>query len=439
MIIRWDKVRRRLALSSQLLWFIRLRWGAGLAVVLGALIDRAWLGWYLRHAEMIGVGVAILVYNVPLWFLSRRTGAPSRRRLPLVIQAWAQILLDLGCLTLLTAWTGGVHSPLLGFYVFHMVFASLLLPRLMAYGGAAVAGAMLTTGLWLGGHWPLRREDAAVFLGWLVMLLMTVHLANHITRSLRRHRRQLARHQSRIRAMSDQLRRQRRAMTRQDKMAAMGQMAAGVAHEIANPLACIDSMLQLVQRKPDRLDAQTVPRLREQVARINQIVQSLTRFAHPAEADWELAPVNDVVDRVRQITQYHHRMRQVKIDWRGSPGAGWVRVRPHAVEQVLVNLLTNAVDATSDVPDPHVEVRTGQQEGECFIEVSDNGHGILPEHMDHLFEPFFTTKPVGKGTGLGLSISYSLIRGHGGHIEVQSHPDKGSKFTVYLPSAPPVS
>jgi two-component system C4-dicarboxylate transport sensor histidine kinase DctB len=104
------------------------------------------------------------------------------------------------------------------------------------------------------------------------------------------------------------------------------------------------------------------------------------------------------------------------------------------LEQVLVNIILNALDAMADGPSPRMEIRAGRQDEQCFISVSDNGHGITPQDLDHLFDPFFTTKPVGKGTGLGLAISYRLIRSQGGTIEVESQ-GKGATFTIRLPAA----
>ena len=123
------------------------------------------------------------------------------------------------------------------------------------------------------------------------------------------------------------------------------------------------------------------------------------------------------------------------VDWQPPAEAAPVCVQPHAIEQVLVNLILNALDAMAETSQPRLEIALDGRPHECLIAVRDNGQGIPPEHMDHLFEPFFTTKPVGKGTGLGLSISYGLIRGHGGRIEVQSTPGQGATFTIALPLA----
>lgn len=417
-------------LLAQLRWFITLRWLAGLAVIVAALVDSLWLNWFWKHELIAVIGAVILGYNVLLWIWTRRLGESSRL---LVLSSWVQIVLDLGCLTLITLYTGGAFSPLLAFYVFHMVFASLLLPQRMAYGGAAVAILMLVGGLWASNQLPESGKPALVLCGWIITLLLTVYLANEITRNIQRQWRRLVKQNDRIRLMSRRLRLQQQAMIQQEKMAAVGQMAAGVAHEISNPMASMDSLLQLVKRRPDRLNGETIDKLREQVARISGIVRQMNTFSHPAETEARSLRVDELVEEALLIVRFDRRMKRVKVEKDLQGGQCRVLVQPEAVGQVLVNLILNALDAMSDTENPRLILRTRCDQKRRTIEVQDNGHGISPEHMERLFEPFFTTKPPGKGTGLGLSISYSLISKQGGRITAESDPGKGSTFTVSLP------
>ena len=429
-----------LALFSQLNWFIGLRWGAGLAVILGAVIDRYWLHWPDAWQEALAVGVAILLYKAILRVLVRPRPSTEWNYRTLVTIALAQIILELSCLTLMTLWTGGAHSPLLGFFVFHMVIASLLLPYLMAYAGAAFSCLMILGGLWCTGQAPVHRAEVMVVSGWVIMLLLTVYLTSNITRSLNRHRRRVLRQKHRIRSMSDELRRQQRGMIQQEKMAAMGQLAAGVAHEIANPLASMDSLLQLLQRKPEKLQDGATEKLRDQITRINRIVRQLTNFSHPGDEEWQIASIDKIVAQSLQMIRFDHRVRNVKMDFHRdlSPEDGLVRVQTHAIEQVFVNIILNALDAMVDSEKPQLDIHVGQDPKHCFVTIVDNGHGIPSEHLDHIFEPFFTTKPLGKGTGLGLAVSYRLVRNHGGQLEAEN-VDNGTRFTVSLPKADGVS
>jgi two-component system sensor kinase FixL len=242
--------------------------------------------------------------------------------------------------------------------------------------------------------------------------------------------------ESRVSELNLQLEQQQEAMIQHEKMTAMGQMAAGVAHEIANPLASMDGLLQLVMRHPERLDDDTGRVLRDQVARINRIVRDLTRFAHPGDGEWSLVRVNDLVEDALGMMRFDHRMRAVEVEMRLSSEAGTVEAVPSSIQQVVVNLVVNALDAMADATDGRrLVVSTGREGDWCLIEVQDSGHGIAAEDLDRVFEPFFTTKPVGQGTGLGLSVSYSLVRRHGGRCEVTSESGRWTRFVVRLPAA----
>lgn len=420
-------------LHVQIDWFIRLRWLAALAVVVGAWADMRWLGWYERAGQIAIVGVVIAAYNGLIWWMLCSLPARGSNLRFLQILACIQLFLDLGCLTVLILWTGGVDSPLTPFYVLHMVFASLLLPRAMAYLCAMVAIGMYLMALWMAGLLPHDRNSWLLIVGRALALLATVHLANHITRNIRIQRRRLVKKNRRIRAMGRQLKRHQRALAQQEKMVALGQMAAGVTHEIANPLASMDSLLQLMQRKPDKLRPDAITTLREQIDRVNQIIHQMKTFAHPLDGQQQTVELNEVVDQALHMIRFDKRLKDVKLEKHLSPHAGRLALLPQALQQVLVNLIINALDAMAQTPDPMLTVRTDRREGWCVVEVTDNGTGIAHEHMGRLFEPFFTTKPVGKGTGLGLSISYSLIQKQGGSISVKTHPGQGSSFIIRLP------
>jgi signal transduction histidine kinase len=428
-----DPVRDHMLLV-RLKWFVRLRWLAALGVIAGAIADWQWMHWFSANVQIGLVGVAILLYNgIFRQWVGHEKFTPKRGQ----ILAWAQIILDLGVLSLLTVWTGGVTSPLLGFFVFHMVFASLLLPRQTAYAGALLSVVMVILGLLISGQWPTQQihpvQTHLVIAGWGLTLLLTVYLANSITQSLHHHRYRLMTQNHRVQSMAHQLRAQQQTMLQHEKMVAMGQMAAGVAHEIANPLANIDSMLQLALRNPDRITPQKLEQMRLQATRIREILSQLTRFAHPTDMQWETMPIIDLVELGLSMVRFDRRHRTVKIERHYSKTPCVLHIQPHAMQQVLINLMINAIDAVSEVAEPKLIVSTQCFGDECHISVTDNGMGITQENIDHLFEPFFTTKPVGKGTGLGLAISYSLVTRQGGRIDVESTVGRGTTMTIALP------
>ena len=434
--------RRQPPLFLQQVWFVRLRWVAGVGVLCGGLAQRVWLQWYETGVGIAIIGAVILAYNGGLWLLLRERSQRRQRR-QLQGLAWLQIFADLTCLTCLTLWTGGAESPLLGLYALHMVFAALLLPREMAFAVAAVAIGMVVAGLAIAGQVPSGAAGMARVVGWALALLATVYVAGHITRDLRDQRRRLQRQNRRITAMTGRLRQQHQALVQQEKMVAMGHMAAGVAHEVSNPLASMDGLLQLMERKPEKVSPENLLRLREQVARVNAIVRQLTTFSRPDPGAWQTADLNTVVKHALGVLAFDRRLKAVTVETQLAAGLPAFAMLPAAIEQVVVNLVINAVDAMEKAEAPRLVVRTGAKvegsgargQGSVFVEVVDNGEGISEENRDRIFEPFFTTKPVGKGTGLGLSISYSLVKKHGGEITVASTPTKGTTFTVSLPLA----
>jgi two-component system sensor kinase FixL len=242
------------------------------------------------------------------------------------------------------------------------------------------------------------------------------------------------RNEDQLRCLSAELQRHQQSMIQNEKMTAMGQMAAGIVHEISNPLASMDSVLQLVSRHPERLNDGAMRTLGEQLLRVHRIVRQLTEFAHPNDTLWETRDLNELVVAAMEMVRFDRRSHCVQVEYELEPAAGSVRVMPPAMQQVLVNMTLNAFDALSGVAAPRLVVATAVRNGWKVIEMRDNGQGIAPEHLPHLFEPFFTTKPLGHGTGLGLSISYSLIKRHGGECEVTSRLGQGTTFRILLPS-----
>lgn len=238
-----------------------------------------------------------------------------------------------------------------------------------------------------------------------------------------------------LRHANDTLKRQQQALVQSEKMSAMGKMAAGVAHEIANPLASMDSILQLSQRRSGQMSSKSIGSLREQVVRISHIVRELTTFAHPDEAEWRTVPLNELVREALRMIRYERRLRGVNVRCDCSNDVGSVRAIPQQMHQVLINLVLNALDALEGVEQPLLIIRTGRADEGAWqiIEVTDNGHGIEPDKIDRVFEPFYTTKPAGCGTGLGLSISYSIVQRHGGRLEMTSTVGRGTKLTILLP------
>lgn len=222
-------------------------------------------------------------------------------------------------------------------------------------------------------------------------------------------------------------------LAHQEKMAAFGLFAAGVAHEIGNPLAAISSELELLLGEQDLPTVQTsLSQIREQVGRISRILRELVDFARrrrDTEADLSL---NSVVEDTLRLIRPDPRMRGVALSTDLDPDIPPVRLVEDRLVQVLLNLVLNALDAMPS--GGKLSIRTRPRGGAILLEVADSGVGMSDEVRARAFEPLFTTKPQGKGTGLGLSICADFVAAAGGHIEVDSRPGQGATFRVFLPA-----
>ncbi len=219
-----------------------------------------------------------------------------------------------------------------------------------------------------------------------------------------------------------------------ERLATVGHMAAGVAHEIGNPLTAISSIVQVIQRKVDDDFAQErLEKVRENIKRINKIVRDLVDFSRPSSSEQVKSQLNEIIESAVGLLQHDARCRDVTFDQELDRDLPPIQCVPDHIHQVLVNLMLNAVDALENEDDPRITLRTYQRKNHLFIDVEDNGEGIEPEHIDHIFEPFFSTKEVGSGTGLGLSVSYGIVSKMDGTIDVTSEKGKGTCFIIKLP------
>lgn len=220
-----------------------------------------------------------------------------------------------------------------------------------------------------------------------------------------------------------------------ERLATVGHMAAGVAHEVGNPLTSISSLVQVCQRKTDDEFIQDqLKKVREHIQRINKIVRDLVDFSRPSSMQSENVQINEIIESAVGLLQHDARCRDVEFEMQLSKELPLVSCVPDQIHQVLVNLLLNAVDAMEDEEDPKVTIVTEPQENNARLTVSDTGKGIKEEHKSRIFEPFFTTKEVGSGTGLGLSVSHGIINKIGGSIKVESTYGEGTTFIIQLPT-----
>ena len=223
-----------------------------------------------------------------------------------------------------------------------------------------------------------------------------------------------------------------------EKLAAMGQMLAGVAHELNNPLTAILGASELLRDRPgvDENTKRQLDMTHRQARRAARIVQNLLEFSRPAAPQKKTLDLNAIVDRTLQLHEHSLKRNDIAVDFRQLPGLPPIIGDANQLIQVFLNLVSNAEQAIREVrPSGRIQIRIGQLSHRVFATVQDDGVGIKPEVLAKIFDPFFTTKRPGGGTGLGLSICMSIIREHGGDIEAESLPAGGAAFTVYLPVA----
>ncbi|RLT97035.1 MAG: histidine kinase [Ketobacter sp.] len=270
-----------------------------------------------------------------------------------------------------------------------------------------------------------------------------------------------------IQEMNEQLEEAQNQLIQQEKLASLGQLAAGVAHEINNPVGFINSNLTMLKKYAERAmtliatldeiitehsDTEAQTRLQQEkkaqkydslkrnmaavidesmegVVRVKQIVQDLKDFSRIDEAEWQWADLHAGIDSTLNIVWNEIKYKaEVHKEYGELPNVECV---PSQINQVIMNLLVNAAHAMEQ--NGNIIIRTAVKNNKVMIEVQDDGCGIPDEVIGKIFDPFFTTKEVGKGTGLGLSLSYGIIKKHHGDLTVDSTPGVGTTFTIILP------
>ena len=225
-----------------------------------------------------------------------------------------------------------------------------------------------------------------------------------------------------------------------ERLATVGQLAGGLAHEINNPAGIIVTTSDYALRQLETLGLQDSFRedleaIRRQARRISNIVTGLLTFARPTLLQRRVMDVNAVLRQCLALLSPRFHEQQIRLEHRLAEELPSISGDPDRLEQVFVNLLNNAADAMPQGGTITVESACDLAEGHSVIvSVADTGCGIPEEHRPRIFDPFFSTKPKGQGTGLGLSVSYGIVRDHGGKIEVESQPQRGTVFRVRLPS-----
>jgi signal transduction histidine kinase len=400
------------------------------------------VGYVLVNASDPGdahLGVLNAILGLGAVYALLDTGYSLRGRIflgrwPLLVSFMEALFIGLLCF-----FHGGLESGFRYYYILSLICCAIRHPSWVTYSTCAMhctSFGVLYLALPPAQRQPLPLLLTPVVLGWvtwasdaLAQLLKAV--GDHLVRlnaALREHQVRL---EDRIAERTSELQEAQAHVLHQEKMAAFGLLAAGIAHEVGNPLTSISSLVQMLQRREcDSYTREKLTLVSGQLQRIQTTLRELTNFSRPASSERTRVSLDGILDEALNIAKYHQRTKGRIIEKRVPPDLPlFLGVRDQLV-QVFLNLVLNAIDATGT--GGRIELRVEHQPNALQVDVCDDGPGIPPGHAAKLFQPYFTTKK--HGTGLGLFVTRKLVAEHGGTVEFLSRPGSGAVFRVLLPA-----
>lgn len=403
-VSRLERLGRRLSLEPLDLWFAGLR-----AAALGAGV--AW--WALApdwtRAPQFPILVMFFVFSVGLYVLNALR--PGR----IAVLYRVALVFDLGAVFFLVRITGGFASDL------HLAFILLIALHAFYFGlGTGLATAALAISLYaLVGDWPPPMPGFLLHAGFFALVGLCMGVLSEQARKRR-----------------EALEQQQEQLIRSDRLATVGELAAGLAHELRNPLAGIAGALHVLgnQLPPDDTSRSLLADVQSQITRMNKTLTDLLQHARPAEPQRIAIDLNALLEQSLRFLPRGSIEIVRQLDDSLPP----LHVDPNLLHQAFLNILVNARQAMPHGGRLTLGTRVDRANGRAVeVLISDTGVGIAREHLDRIFQPFFTTKS--QGTGLGLAIAARVIEQHGGRITVQSAEGRGTTFTIALPARPAIA
>ncbi|MFH1981839.1 MAG: ATP-binding protein [Pseudomonadota bacterium] len=246
---------------------------------------------------------------------------------------------------------------------------------------------------------------------------------------------------SAVNRMMEELEKRQDQLVQSRKIASIGTLTAGIAHEINNPINNLSLILEsLIEEGQDMDSAERAKLYQEamdQADRTSEIVKNLLEFSRASHPRVEMVDIEALVDKTARLIGNEMNLKGISFVKQVADNIPMVRLDQGGLQQVLLNLFLNAIQAMGNGGELKIVIGASDAEGDIRIDVMDNGPGIAPEHIGQVFDPFFTTKKEGVGTGLGLSVSYNIIKKNGGRMEVRSTPGRGACFSIFLPFREP--
>ncbi len=419
--LRWD-----LATESIV---VKIRW---LGIVMGYLLVQTRTG--LHNPSAVRAFLALGAGYAALDQIFYRMGELFLKRWPLFVSVMESLFIALLCYH-----DTGLQSPFRWYYLLSLICCSILYRPLIAwltfvFHCLSLLVLAIVLGLERGetSDWPLTLAIMA-WVTWassaLATLLKTAGVRlEQLNSELEANRTDL---ELRVAERTAALRASQAREIQQEKMAAFGLLAAGIAHEVGNPLAALSSLVQMLQRRdPDPYTSEKLELAARQLGRIQRTIRELIDFSRPGSSQRARVRPSEVVEEALGIAKYYQRTKKRAITTEIPPNLPFVRaVRDHLI-QVVLNLVLNAVDATEEGGRIHLEARA--EEHWLELAIQDEGRGIDPTNLERVFQPFFTTKT--HGTGLGLFVCKQIVEEMGGTLRCVSTPGEGSTFTMRLPA-----
>jgi len=411
---------------------VQLRW---FGVVMGYVLVETRTG--LHNPSAVRAFLALGAGYAALDTAFHRMGEVFLKRWPLVISLMESVFITLLCYqdTRLT-------SPFRWYYLLSSICVAIRYRPAIAWltcGLHILSFTSLAVALGWTEAAGSESEQMAIILAWATwassslagILRATGSSLAAANADLETHRAEL---EKRVAERSNALREAQGRVIHQEKMAAFGLLAAGIAHEVGNPLAALSSLLQMLRRRnPDLYTAEKLGLADRQLSRIQRTIRELVDFSRPASTVVSRVRLCEAVDEALGIAKYYHRTKDRAIITDVALGLPPVLALRDHLTQVVLNLILNAVDATSRSGEIRVIGRS--EDDRVVLEVEDDGRGIEPSDHHRVFTPYFTTKP--QGTGLGLFVSRKIVEEQGGELVFVSEPGRGTTFIVRLPSARP--
>ena len=446
-------------LLARLQWLVKLRWlflfGLGAVLFFATKV----FDLEMKLTPLSVIAGAVSIYNLGFYLLHRYIRPKYVKETTyrgLRIEANFQIGLDLLALIFLIHFSGGIENPFIFFFVFHMILGSILLTGRDIWFQAVFAVGLLflllglsyfkvidhyhVDGFGTKDLWTNFPYIWAGVISFSATILMTVYMTNSIARSLRKRENELFVTKNQLEKKSMELQRANKELIKQqtllvqsEKLASLGKLSAGVAHELNNPLTGILSFTHFIKAAcVDQAQIQhDVDVVIRETERCKKIIRGLLDFARQSQPEKKQDNIVGLLNETITLVENHKDFKNIKIikDFPDEPPL--IMFDKYQIQQVFMNLIVNAQEAMDTGETLYVS--TGISPGGNYIEIKfqDTGAGISEDNLGKIFDPFFTTKE--DGTGLGLSVSLGIIENHGGKLDIVSTPGRGSTFTVKLP------